>query len=254
MRYDYLMDKLAKEFSESNGVFTIKLPPGANTNIIADLEKHNRWSLHQMTNQDSGNVLAAYLNALAHAYDPHSDYMSAPRAQDFSISMNLALFGIGAQLTEDDGYCTIHSLVPGGPASKSKVINEKDRIRGRGAGQQAAGGRGGHGSGKSRPANSRAERHRSAADHQSGPEFHHAARSSRSSATKSSSKIRKPRPSSLSCPTITAAPTASAFSTCRRFMRRWISGNGRATPKYHFRGCGQAAEEAQAGARLGPHC
>src|ERR1039458_4338979 len=33
--------------------------------------------------------------------------MTAPRAQDFSISMNLALFGIGAQLTEDDGYCTM---------------------------------------------------------------------------------------------------------------------------------------------------
>ncbi len=47
VRYDYLMEKLGKEFSESNGVFTIKLPPGAATNIIADLEKHNRWSLRQ---------------------------------------------------------------------------------------------------------------------------------------------------------------------------------------------------------------
>ena len=42
--------------------------------------------------------------------------------------MNLSLFGIGAQLYEDDGYCTIRSLVPGGPAAKSKQINEKDRI------------------------------------------------------------------------------------------------------------------------------
>ena len=81
-----------------------------------------------MTNQDSENVLGAYLNALAHAYDPHTDYMSAPRALDFCISMNLALFGIGAQLTEDDGYCTIHALVPGGPAKKSMLVNEKDRI------------------------------------------------------------------------------------------------------------------------------
>jgi len=128
VRFDYLQEKLAKEFSESNGVFTIKLPSGANTNIIADLEKHNRLSRRQLTNQDSGNVLGAYLNALAHAYDPHSDYMGAQRAQDFSISMNLALFGIGAQLTEDDGYCTIHALVPGGPAKKSQLVNEKDRI------------------------------------------------------------------------------------------------------------------------------
>jgi carboxyl-terminal processing protease len=73
-------------------------------------------------------VLQAYLNGLAHAYDPHTDYFSAPHAQDFSIGMNLSLFGIGAQLNEDDGYCTIHSLVPGGPAAKSKQVFEKDRI------------------------------------------------------------------------------------------------------------------------------
>jgi carboxyl-terminal processing protease len=128
IRFDYLQDKLSREITETNGEFTVKLPPDANTNMIANLQKHYRWMQKQMTNQDSGNVLQAYLNALAHAYDPHSDYMSAPHAQDFSISMNLALFGIGAQLTEDDGYCTIHALVPGGPASKSKLLNEKDRI------------------------------------------------------------------------------------------------------------------------------
>jgi carboxyl-terminal processing protease len=128
VRYDYLMDKLGDELSETNGLITVKPRPGDNTNIIATLEKHYHWAQHLMTNQDSDSVLQTYLNALAHAYDPHSDYMSAPHAQDFSISMNLALFGIGAQLTEDDGYCTIHSLVTGGPASKSKALHEKDRI------------------------------------------------------------------------------------------------------------------------------
>lgn len=128
VRYDYLQDKLGREILETNGVFTIKLPPDANTNIIAMQLKHYRWMQRQMTNVASDNVLQAYLNALAHAYDPHTDYMSAPHAQDFAISMNLGLFGIGARLGEDDGYCTIASLVPGGPASKSKQINEKDRI------------------------------------------------------------------------------------------------------------------------------
>jgi carboxyl-terminal processing protease len=128
VRYEYLQDKLGREMSETNGVFTIKLPADANTNIIATLERHTRWNLHLMTNQDSDSVLQIYLNALAHAYDPHSDYFSAPHAQDFSIGMNLSLFGIGAQLREDDGYCTILSLVAGGPASKSKLLNEKDRI------------------------------------------------------------------------------------------------------------------------------
>lgn len=128
VRFDYLRDKLGREIAETNGVFSVKLPPDANSNIIAELEKGNNWGLHLMTNHDSDWVLQTYLNALAHAYDPHSDYFSAPHAQDFSIQMNLSLFGIGAQLTEDYGYCTINSLVPNGPAEKSKLINEKDRI------------------------------------------------------------------------------------------------------------------------------
>ena len=128
VRAEYLQNKIAREFSETNGVVTINLPPGANTNIIAEMEKHYHWSEHLLTNQDSDIVLQVYLNALAHAYDPHSDYMSGPKAQDFSISMNLSLFGIGAQLHDDFGYCTIFSLVPGGPAARSKELKENDRI------------------------------------------------------------------------------------------------------------------------------
>jgi carboxyl-terminal processing protease len=100
-----------------------------NTDEIAStLARHYRWNLRMVTNWDSTDVLQAYLNALAHAYDPHSDYFNTEHAQDFSISMSLALFGIGAQLTEDDGYCTINSLVHGGPAEKGKQLHEKDRI------------------------------------------------------------------------------------------------------------------------------
>jgi carboxyl-terminal processing protease len=128
LRYEYLQEKLSREIIETNGNMVVKLPPDAAKDIVSTLEKHYRWNLHMTTNWDSDGVLQAYLNALAHAYDPHSDYFSAPHAQDFSIGMNLSLFGIGAQLGEDDGYCTIRSLVPGGPAAKSKQINEKDRI------------------------------------------------------------------------------------------------------------------------------
>jgi carboxyl-terminal processing protease len=51
--------------------------------------------------------------------------------------MSLSLFGIGAQLREDDGYCTISSLVHGGPAEKSKQLHENDRIVAVAQGNQA---------------------------------------------------------------------------------------------------------------------
>ena len=128
LRYEYLQEKLSREIHETNGTFFVKLPPGAAKDIAETLIRHYRWNLLQTTNWDSDDVLQLYLNGLCHAYDPHTDYFSAPKAADFSIGMNLSLFGIGAQLYEDDGYCTIRSLVPGGPAAKSKQINEKDRI------------------------------------------------------------------------------------------------------------------------------
>jgi len=129
LRYEYLQEKLSRKIGETNDTFLIKkLPSDSEKDIAATLARHYRWSLRMTTNWDSDGVLSAYLNALANAYDPHSDYFSAPKAQDFSIGMNLALVGIGAQLYEDDGYCTIRSLVAGGPAARSKQINEKDRI------------------------------------------------------------------------------------------------------------------------------
>ena len=128
VRYDYLQEKLAREITETNGTMLVRLSATNAADIAPTLVRHSRWNLRMMTNLDSDAVLQVYLNALAHAYDPHSDYFTAPHAQDFSISMNLGLFGIGAQLHEDDGYCTIKSLVAGGPAAKSKQLQEGDRI------------------------------------------------------------------------------------------------------------------------------
>jgi len=77
---------------------------------------------------DANDVLQAYLDALAHSYDPHSDYMAAPSAENFNISMKLSLVGIGAVLRSEDGYAKIVSLVPGGPAAKDGRLKPNDKI------------------------------------------------------------------------------------------------------------------------------
>ncbi len=118
----------ADEFSPTNGGAILPLPKNADAEITADLAKHYNWILHTVTNYDSDNVLQFYLNALTHAYDPHSDYLNEEHEQNFQIEMSLSLGGIGAQLTDDYGYCTIDSLVPGGPAEKSGQIKPKERI------------------------------------------------------------------------------------------------------------------------------
>jgi carboxyl-terminal processing protease len=128
LRYEYLQEKLSREISPTNSNVILPLPKSATEEIAATLARHYRWNLHMVTNWDSTDVLQAYLNALAHAYDPHSDYFNPEHAQDFSIGMSLSLFGIGAQLREDDGYCKIDQLIHGGPAEKCKQIKESDYI------------------------------------------------------------------------------------------------------------------------------
>jgi carboxyl-terminal processing protease len=128
LRYEYLQEKLSREISPTNNNVILTLPKSTTAEITGTLARHYRWNLRLTTNLDSTGVLQAYLNALAHAYDPHSDYFSTEHAQDFSIGMSLSLFGIGAQLREDDGYCKIDQLVHGGPAEKCKQIKESDYI------------------------------------------------------------------------------------------------------------------------------
>lgn len=77
---------------------------------------------------DNDDVMQYYLSALAHIYDPHTDYLNRGELDNFSISMNLSLFGIGAVLRSEDGYCKIQELMAAGPAARSGKLKPNDKI------------------------------------------------------------------------------------------------------------------------------
>ncbi len=95
--------------------------------IVDTLTRRYTRILKTFKEWDSDNVLEIYLNALAHSYDPHSDYLGKSSLENFAIGMNLSLFGIGAELRSEDGFCRINRLLPG-PAAKSKKIKPNDKI------------------------------------------------------------------------------------------------------------------------------
>jgi len=78
--------------------------------------------------QDKDEQIKLFLDALAQAYDPHSEYLSKADMKNFSINMGLSLVGIGAMLRSEDGYAKIESLVPGGPAQVDGRLKVGDRI------------------------------------------------------------------------------------------------------------------------------
>lgn len=115
-------DRLRAEYLQE------KLDGKKHDEIVDILKRRYNRTLKSFKEWDNENVLEVYLSALAHVYDPHSDYMSKPSTDNFAINMNLSLFGIGATLMSEDGYCKITELVPGGPAATSGKLKVGDRI------------------------------------------------------------------------------------------------------------------------------
>lgn len=70
----------------------------------------------------------SYLNAVTRAYDPHTVYM-APRAkEDFDISMRGSLEGIGATLSEENGFIKVIRVIPGSASSRQGELESEDLI------------------------------------------------------------------------------------------------------------------------------
>lgn len=69
-----------------------------------------------------------FLNSLAKRYDPHSSFLSSDTMEDMNTSLHNSFVGIGAHLIDDNGYCTVQELIPGGPAAKSGHIHPGDKI------------------------------------------------------------------------------------------------------------------------------
>jgi carboxyl-terminal processing protease len=88
-------------------------------------------STSQIIARSEMDAMEEYLDALTHAFDPHSDYMSPDSLKEFEIDMALKLAGIGASLREDaEGHVIVEELVAGGPAALDGTIKKGDKIAG----------------------------------------------------------------------------------------------------------------------------
>jgi carboxyl-terminal processing protease len=94
------------------------------------LKKRYNNLLTQSNKLANTDVLQLFMDALTNAIDPHTNYFNPANAAEFNIDMSRSLEGIGASLLSENEYVTIKSVVPGGPADKSHMINIDDRIIG----------------------------------------------------------------------------------------------------------------------------
>lgn len=76
------------------------------------------------------DLYAGYLDSFGRALDPHSSYFSRDFYEYFDIQMSLALEGIGATLSSQDGLTVIEQLIDGGSAKASGKLQQQDKITG----------------------------------------------------------------------------------------------------------------------------
>lgn len=83
--------------------------------------------IHQNTAEDGYQL---FMNAVAHAFDPHTQYFSPRNTENFNINMSLSLQGIGAELRSEDEYTKVSRIIPASPAEKEGTLAPADRIIG----------------------------------------------------------------------------------------------------------------------------
>lgn len=110
---------------------------GAVTKADADLEKEAREKVlatmtrtfdryrNKFTEDDKFTV---FVNVIAEMMDPHTEFLPPLDKRYFDETMSGSFFGIGAQLTYDEGNIKIASVLPGGPAQKSGGVEAGDVI------------------------------------------------------------------------------------------------------------------------------
>jgi carboxyl-terminal processing protease len=113
-----------------NDWLRLKLAGKDDPGIVKVLDKRYDNALKRLGKVTSADAFQIFMNAYTMAIEPHTNYLGPRAAEDFDIAMRLSLVGIGAVLTEIDGYATIRDLVAGGPASLSGQLKVGDRIVG----------------------------------------------------------------------------------------------------------------------------
>lgn len=81
-----------------------------------------------LKDNDAQWVVERFLNSFSMCFDPHTTFMFPEATEDFEISMNLALVGIGALLSPEDGTAKIERLIPGGPAERDGTLKPGDKV------------------------------------------------------------------------------------------------------------------------------
>ncbi len=95
---------------------------------IEKVRKSNHRSIKRLLKQTRQDHYNRYFDAVARAFDPHTNYMPPTSKEDFDIHMSGSLEGIGALLRENDGNIKVIRIIPGSAAERQGQLQAEDTI------------------------------------------------------------------------------------------------------------------------------
>ena len=98
--------------------------------VIEKLKRRYNRNLGVWEDREVSDIQETFINAMTHAFDPHSSFLSTHTLESFNSAVKNSFVGIGAQLQDVDGICTIKDILPGGPAERSNELKAEDEILG----------------------------------------------------------------------------------------------------------------------------
>ena len=113
-----------------NALISLKLADQTLAEARETLTQRYENQVNRLEQTNNEDVFERYANAIAHVFDPHSQYLSPRNQENFQINMSLSLEGIGAVLQGEDENTKVVRLVPGGPADLAGQLKPSDIIVG----------------------------------------------------------------------------------------------------------------------------
>lgn len=84
--------------------------------------------LRRLLEQTDDDYFSLYLNSVLNSFDPHTVYMPPINREDFDIDMTGQFEGIGARLSEEEGYIKVTEIIPGSASWRQGELQPEDII------------------------------------------------------------------------------------------------------------------------------
>ena len=127
-RYSELLDEKATAIEKNDTSYKIRTDAELEIDSREKTKKANVDYFKRLRKLDEDERFSVYLNCITSACDPHSDYFTPPKKQEFNDQMSGSFEGIGAQLQEKDGFVKVTSVITGSASWRQGQLKVDDII------------------------------------------------------------------------------------------------------------------------------